>query len=98
MTWATVGPQRNPKRWIYRLCLALAVGFSLLGAVEPASWKADRARRRAPRTGLPRPAAARGAPPPAAARWGAPHGRPTGRGCALWGLPSPRRRRTRPSG
>ncbi|HJX28668.1 MAG TPA: transglutaminase-like domain-containing protein [Thermoanaerobaculia bacterium] len=47
MTWATVGPQRNPKRWIYRLCLALAVGFSLLGAVELASWKADRARLRA---------------------------------------------------
>jgi hypothetical protein len=42
-----VGPQWSTRRWIYRLCLALALGFFLLGTVELASWNADRARLRA---------------------------------------------------
>jgi hypothetical protein len=39
-------PRWNARRWVYRLCLALALGFLLFGAVESASWQVDRARLR----------------------------------------------------
>jgi hypothetical protein len=39
-------PRWNARRLIYRLCLALALGLLLVGAVELTSWQADRARLR----------------------------------------------------
>ena len=46
-TRATAGPRWSVRRWIFWLCLWSMLGFSLLGAVELASWNADRARLRA---------------------------------------------------
>lgn len=34
------------RTWIYRLCLALALGFLVFGTIELVSWNADRARLR----------------------------------------------------
>jgi hypothetical protein len=36
----------NARRWAYRLCLVLALGLLLFGAVELISWRAERARLR----------------------------------------------------
>lgn len=42
----TAQPQWSARRRVYRLCLALALGFLLFGAVESTSWQVDRARLR----------------------------------------------------
>jgi hypothetical protein len=42
---ATPGAAQS-RRWIYRSCLALAIGLLLFGAAELISWRAERARLR----------------------------------------------------
>jgi hypothetical protein len=49
-------PWRNARRWGYRLCLALALGLLLFGAVELISWRVERARLRRVATAIAGPA------------------------------------------